>query len=198
MPRRSSHLKVRVLICLDKSVKLAEPSAAMATSTAISSSAAAATSTSAASSDQPESWQLFYITWGTSHASFRLPELRRSLHVLSACLSHKPLLTTAPSHLILPDLLVSLATSLIESIAKLLNIPFRLAPFGSEAAPAAHAQPFADVCGLTGDRPWDVEGRPVCPVALRSSEDARRLCGRMVSVKYVPKRSVLLNAAIHG
>jgi hypothetical protein len=41
-------------------------------------SAAAAMTSSAASSCQPDSeWQLFYITWGTSHASFRLPELRQ-------------------------------------------------------------------------------------------------------------------------
>ena len=76
-----------------------------------------------------------------------------------------------------------------ESVAQLLKIPFHFAPFSSEIALAASAQPFADECGLTGSEPWDIEARPVCPVALRSVADARRLCGRMVSVKYVLMQS---------
>lgn len=71
---------------------------------------------------------------------------------------------------------------LSESITQLLNIPYRLLPFDDPSLLAS--QPFAKECGLLGE--WDLEGRPTCLVAFQSDEDARRLCGRMISVRYVP------------
>lgn len=145
----------------------------------------------ASASSEPAFWELFYLSWGTSHASFRLPELGPSPSL--PCPAH---LTPARA-LTRPPLSCAHA----ESIAQLLAIPFLLPPFAPSLAarcPTLAHQPFARATGLLQAGPddddagaadaaakWDVEGRPVCPIALRSEADAARLCARMVSVKCV-------------
>lgn len=47
-----------------------------------SSSAQPSSTTTAAST---QGWGVYYITWGTTHASFRLPELRTSTHCSFSC-----------------------------------------------------------------------------------------------------------------